>query len=129
MDANKSKILNLGLILTSLFGYLEWGTDMQMFLFQGEYEVVSKLIRDPMSVVHPFTLLPLIGQLLLLITLFQKQPSKRLTFMGLFGMGILLLFICIVGVIALNYKIALSTLPYLFVSFLTIRHLQKNRPF
>ncbi len=128
MDANKSKILNLGLILTSLFGYLEWGTDMQMFLFQGEYEVVSKLIHDPMSVVHPFTLLPLIGQLLLLITLFQKQPSKWLTYMGLCGMGILLLFICIVGVIALNYKIALSTLPYLFVSFLTIRHLRKNRP-
>ena len=80
----KSKILNLTLILTSLIGYLEWGQDMSMFLFQGELDVISKLFTDPLSVLHPFTLLPLLGQILLLITLFQKNPSKVLTYVGIY---------------------------------------------
>jgi hypothetical protein len=41
----KQRILNLLLIVTSLFGYLEWGADNRMFLFQGELEVLTKLLR------------------------------------------------------------------------------------
>jgi hypothetical protein len=35
----KQKLLNLGLIITSLFGHLEWGKDHKMFLFQMEAEI------------------------------------------------------------------------------------------
>lgn len=122
----KGKILNLCLILTSLFGYLEWGKDNSSFLFQAELEIFSKLISDPISAFHPLTILPLLGQILLAITLFQKKPSKVLNYIGLGGIGILLLFMFVIGLISLNYKIALSTLPFLITGFLAFKHHRNN---
>ena len=122
----KHKILNLALVLTSLIGYLEWGTGSKMFLFQGEMEILSKLFTDPGSVLHPFTLLPLFGQILLLVTLAQKQPGKWLTYIGLACIGILLVFMFVIGLISFNYKILLSTLPFLVTAVLTIRHLRRK---
>ncbi len=118
----KSKILNLLLILTSLLGYLEWGKDNHLLLFQAEVDVLKKLWTEPMSVIHPFTLLPLIGQLLLLYSLFQPQPGKRLTMIGLSALALLLGFMFLVGIISVNYKIMLSTLPFIATAVLTIRH-------
>ena len=118
----KSKLLNILLIVTSLFGYLEWGGDNHSFLFQAEGEVLAKLFTDPVSVLHPFTLLPIIGQVLLLITLFQKQPSRLLTYAGIAGLGILMSFIFLVGVLSLNFKIILTALPFLVVAIVTIRY-------
>jgi hypothetical protein len=52
-------------------GYLEWGGDSHSYLFQAEVEVLSKLFVDPVSVLHPLTVLPLAAQVILLLTLFQ----------------------------------------------------------
>jgi hypothetical protein len=122
----KSKILNLGLILSSLAGYIEWGADKSLFLFQAEWEVFSKLIADPLSVIHPLTLLPLVGQIVLLYTLFQKIPRKLPTFIGLFCLAILLVFLTIVGIVSHNIKIFLSSIPFIIIAILTIRHYQKK---
>lgn len=124
----KHKILNLSLVLTSLIGYLEWGTDSKMFLFQGEMEILSKLFTDPTSVAHPFTLLPLFGQLLLLVTLVQKQPNKILTYTGLGCIGILLAFMFVIGLMSFNVKILLSAVPFLVTAVFTIRHLREKEP-
>lgn len=118
----KSKLLNLGLILSSLVGYLEWGGNNSMFLFQGELEVIAKLFTDFGATAHPFTLLPLLGQLLLAFTLLQKSPSRMLTFLGLAGVGLLLAFMFIIGVLGLNFKIALSVVPFLALAFITVKH-------
>jgi len=91
----KSKILNTAIIFCSLLGYLQWGKDQHMYLFQMEVELIRKMFIDPISVLHPFTLLPLFGQLLLFITLWQKQVSKRLTYLGIGCLGLLLLLIFI----------------------------------
>lgn len=122
----RAKIFNALLILTSLIGYLEWGTNNHSFLFQAESEVFSKLISDPTSVVHPFILLPFFGQIILFITLFQKSPNKIMTWLGMCGLGLLLGFMFIIGIIGANFKTILSTIPFLVVSVLTIRHLQKT---
>jgi hypothetical protein len=122
----KAKILNLLLIVTSLFGYLEWGKDNQMFLFQGEYEIISKLFSDPGSVIHPFTVLPLVGQLLLLFTLFQREPGKGLTFAGVACIGLLLGFMFVIGILSGSIKILVSTLPFIFTSFIVIRRARKK---
>jgi hypothetical protein len=114
------KTLNFLLILTSLFGYLEWGQDNSAFLWQAELDVLSKLIAAPGDVVHPFTMLPLAGQLLLLITLFQRKPGKFLTYAGMAGIGVLLVFMFLIGLMSLNFKIALSVLPFLVVSVLVV---------
>jgi uncharacterized membrane protein (UPF0136 family) len=122
----KLKIINLLLILTSLLGYLEWSGNSHSFLFQAECEIISKLFKDPVAVFHPFTIVPMIGQLLLVITLFQKTPSKILTLISITCLGILLVFMLVVGVMGLNYKIILSTLPFITTAFFAIR-LHKNR--
>ena len=120
-DSTKGKILNSLLIVTSLLGYLEWGKGHQMFLFQAESEIFAKLLNQPGSVLHPFILFPFLGQLLLIITLFQKKPGKILTFTGIAGIGLLLGLMFVIGCLGLKFKILLSTLPYLFLAVLTIR--------
>ncbi len=123
----KGKLLNFLLIVTSLFGYLEWGTNMHTFLFQAEGEILSKLTADPMSVLHPLTVLPMLGQIGLLVTLFQKQPGRILTYCCIGSMGILFLLMFAIGVMSFNLKIIASTLPFLILSFLAIRYHRASR--
>lgn len=115
------KALNLLLILASLVGYLEWGQGPSVFLFQAEMEMFTKAVADPGSVIHPFTLLPVLGQLALVVTLFQRTPSKVLTYAGIGGIGLLLGLMFFIGVIGANAKVALSALPFLVLSVVTIR--------
>nr|MBK9653730.1 hypothetical protein [Bacteroidota bacterium] len=121
----KSKVLNTLLIITSLLGYLEWSGNNHIFLFKAEAEIFSKLFTNPTSVLHPFTILPMIGQILLLITIFQKTPSKILTYISIGGLGLLLGFMCIVGIMSMNFKIIISTIPFIVVSIIGIRHYRK----
>jgi len=123
----KLKILNTSIIFCSLLGYLQWGKDQHMYLFQMELELLRKLFTDPMSVIHPFTLLPLFGQLLLIITLWQKQVSKKLTYLGIGCLGLLLLFLFIIGCLGLHLKIILSSVPFILTSIVTILYHQKNK--
>lgn len=122
----KLKILNGLVILTSLLGYLEWGADNRSFLFQAEWEVLRRLWGEPLSVVHPFTLIPLLGQVLLLITIFQKEPSKRLTYLGIGSLSLLLLLMAFIGMISFNYKILLSTVPFIFMAVLAVLAARKK---
>ncbi|MBK7867734.1 MAG: hypothetical protein IPJ75_12585 [Ignavibacteriales bacterium] len=117
-------LLNLLLVITSLLGYLEWGKDERIFLLEGEILIISKLFTDFTSVIHPFILLPMAGQILLIVTLFQKSPSRLLTYLGLGSIGILLFFMFLIGLLSLNYKIFLSTIPFLVTGFFVI---MKNR--
>jgi hypothetical protein len=121
----KSKIFNFSLIITSLFGYLEWGGNNHSFLFQTEGEIFSKLFTDPSSVLHPFTILPMAGQLLLVITLFQKKPSKKLTYISIGGLGLLLGLMFVIGIISFNIKTILSTIPFIIIAILTIQYYRK----
>ncbi len=121
----KSKILNFFLIVTSPLGYLEWGKNTYTFLFQAEFEILIKIFKDTKSVLHPFTILPLIGQLILIITLFQKTPSKILTYIGIVSLSILLLFMFLIGLMSMNYKIIFSTIPFIVTSILATIHSRK----
>ena len=118
----KSKFLNLLLIIFSLIGYLEWGENNHMFLFQAEADIISKLFTNPLSVLHPFILIPFAGQLLLLITLFQKKPNKLMTNLGMSCIGILLGFVFVAGVMSLNFKIVCSTVPFLIVAVVVVKN-------
>ncbi|MEQ1586275.1 MAG: hypothetical protein ABL895_10375 [Cyclobacteriaceae bacterium] len=117
----KRKAFNLGLLLTSLIGYLEWGGNNSIFLFQAEADILSRLFTEPGSVAHPFTLLPMAGQLLLVVTLFLKEPTKVLTFVGIVCIGLLLGFMFLIGLLTISVKVLLSSLPFLVLSYFTIR--------
>lgn len=118
----KSKIINFLLIISSLFGYLEWGGNMHSFLFEAELAIISKLLTNTGSVLHPLTVLPLIGQIILLFTLFQKIPSRKLTYLAIAGLGCLIGLMFVIGLISLNYKIIASTAPFIFLTVVAIKH-------
>ena len=122
----KLKILNFLLLLSSLLGYLEWGGGHHLLLIQAEGEILTKLFTNPMSVLHPFILFPMIAQLILLATVFQATPSKHWTFIAIGGLGLLLGFMFIIGWMSLNFKIILSTIPFLVLALLTIREYRKT---
>lgn len=108
-----------------MLGYLEWGKDKHLFLFQAEAEIISRLFTDPKNTIHPFTILPMVGQILLLVTLFQPRPGKILTITSICLLGLLLGFMFIIGLLGRNYKILLSVLPFLIMAGITLRHYTK----
>lgn len=120
------KLLNLLLLITSLFGYLEWGGNNQAFLFEAEKEMLARIWSDKAGMANPFVTLPLLGQVLLMVTLFQRQPGRLLTFAGMFCIGILMLFMLFIGITGQNIKIALSVLPFLFVAGLVVYYNRKK---
>lgn len=122
----KGKIINVLLIITSLLGYLEWGKGNSTFLFRAEYEVLAKLFKTPGSASHPFTLIPLLGQALLVITLFRQKPGKALSYTGMACIGLLLGFMFVISLISLNIKIPVSTLPFSVMVVMAIRHYRSN---
>lgn len=122
----KGRILNFFAILTSLFGFLQWGKGNSMFLFQAEAEVISKLFISPVDVIHPLTILPLIGQVLLLVTIFQKEPSKIITLIGVCALGVLLGLMFVIGLIDLDIKVLVSTIPFFITVFYVLRYHKKN---
>lgn len=124
--SSRQKLLNLLLILTSFLGYLEWGGGNSIFLIEGEIDVVKKLFTDPAAAAHPFTILPLLGQLLLAVTLFQKQPNCLLTLVGLICLGLLLGFMFLIGAVSPQFQILASTIPFLIVAVLVILELRKK---
>ncbi len=123
----KSKFFSILLLITSLLGYLEWSGNNHIFLYQAEIEVLQKLFTNPISILHPFTIIPILGQQCLIVTIFQRMPDKKLIYFSIFALGILLVFMFIVGIIALKYRIIISTIPFILASFMTIRY-YKEKP-
>ena len=122
----KTKTLLLLTLLSSLVVYLEWGGNNSQFLAEIEMEFFSKLFVNPLDLMHPFTVLPLIGQILLVLSLAQKQPDKRLVYFGIGGIAVLVLFVLFIGILNANPKIILSTLPFLILGFLSVRSVNKE---
>lgn len=116
------KLINALLILTSLVGYLEWGEGNQSFFFQVEYDLLFGSIGTADSFSHPLIFIPLIGQLLLLITLFQKTPNNWMSVIGLICLSLIMYFLLFVGVLSSNMHIVLSAVPFTLVSFWFYQH-------
>lgn len=116
----KLKLLIGGILISSFFGYLEWANN-KTFLFQAEYLLFTKLFSDPVSVFHPFTIIPLAGQILLITSLFKKNPFKICLLIAIAAIGLLFLIILTVGVLSKNFKTIISVMPFFVFSFLTLK--------
>lgn len=123
MKDNYLKILIAGILISSLFAYLEWGKGGHSFLFEVEYTVISKIFTKPIEVLHPLVIIPLIGQILLIISLFHKKPSKKLVITAIAALALLILIILVAGILSKNYKIALSVTPFLIFTYFIIKNL------
>lgn len=122
----KIKLLIVLVVVSSFFGFLEWG-NKHYFLIQIEIELILKATSDFKSVIHPFTIIPFLSQLLLIVSLFQVKPNRLLVSISIVGLLLLMGFIFFIGIIVLNWKIILSALPFLIVSIITFITLLKNK--
>jgi len=59
-------------------------------------------------------------------TMFQREPSRWPTFAGLACIGLLLILMAFIGVISLNYKIFLSTVPFIVTAIFAIMEARKK---
>lgn len=116
------RVLNTCLLLTSLIGYLEWGKGNHTFLFQTEYDLIFETTPNSETFLHPFILLPLCGQLILLFSIFQKMPGRVITLVGLGCLSTIMLMLFIVGIMTSNARIFLSTIPFMVTGILTLRY-------
>ena len=122
----RPKLFHFFLIIASVTGYLEWGDNNRVFVFQAEYDIILKMFTSPSEVIHPLILLPIFGQIILLATLFQNRPKNHLLYLGIGGISILYIFLLIIGILSLNFKILIASLPFLIFSVFTIKY-YKNR--
>ena len=121
------KVLNISLLLFFMIGYLEWGQSESTFIFHAELDVLSKMVSDPLSVMHPLIIAPFAGQVLLLLTLFQQTPGRMMTLMGLACLGALIVVLFLIGSMSLNFKMIASTLPFIITGILVLRSHRKPK--
>ena len=120
------KLLNICLLITSLLGYMEWGGGNHAFLFQAEYDIVTGA-KTLQQVLHPFIVIPVFGQLMLLITVFQKQPNKAMTIIGLGSLSLIMLFLFFIGILGFNYKMILCAVPFIVTAVFILRFNRRKR--
>lgn len=124
---SKKRLLNILLLLSSLFGYMEWGKDQHLFLFQAETEILKKAFENPASVIHPFIIIPFLGQIMLLISILQKTPSRLLTYAAVIALGCILLLLLFIGVISSNTGMIAAAIPFVIISICCFYYYQKHR--
>lgn len=117
----RSRLIIAGLIITSALGYLEYGTGQSTFLLTAELDILRKLFTDPKSVLHPLILLPLFGQMLLLLAMIKPLSSKKLRYSGIGCIAILHLFIFVIGIMSMKWKVFLSVVPFLALAVTAVR--------
>lgn len=120
-NATKLRLLCGLTLLSSMFGYLAWGQGQSAYLFQVEWTVLSKLFTHPVEAAHPFTLLPLAGQMLLLAACCRKNPGRWVIYAGVGGIGVLLLLMLVIGILARNPRIVCCAIPFVVLAGLTLR--------
>jgi hypothetical protein len=107
------RLLNIALLIAFQICYLEWPPHNSMFLFYGEYELFSKKEHLLENLIHPVILSGLFAQIILLFGAILPNLNKKINAIGVVLLGAVVLLFFIVGLLSLNYKIVLSTIPYL----------------
>lgn len=114
------KLANFILLLSSFIGYLEWG-NQKRYIFSLEMELLIKSQEGVSGIMHPFIIIPLAGQLLLIFTLFQKQPGKAISLLSVACIGLIMLLLLVIGTMALNLKIFLFAVPFLLAAIWVLK--------
>ncbi len=99
------------LFTSFLFCYFEW-SDQSAFVYEVAYQLLFEKSEKANAFSHPLVLLPFLGQLLVLISVFLPKPKRWMVFSGMAMMGLLVLVLLIVGVVGKNWRIAVATLPF-----------------
>ncbi|MGX7668484.1 hypothetical protein [Flavobacterium pedocola] len=122
------RLSNIGILITSLFGYMEWGANNDSFLFEAQYEILFGHHNFIESITHPIILFSISGQLLILHCAIKNNSSKKTNIAGLILLSLIMLLIILGGSLSSNTKMILSTVPFLFFAALLIIAIKKERP-
>ncbi|MFN8155519.1 MAG: hypothetical protein U0Y08_14595 [Bacteroidia bacterium] len=122
----KLRWISLGLFLSFLICYFQWG-HQSMFLFQMEADVLLSEKRNLHNFSHPLIILPFIGQLLLLVPLFKKNFPLKFILVSNILLSLLVFMVLLSGVLSMNVKMVLSTLPFIFFTVLLVRAWRSER--
>ncbi|UGS19930.1 hypothetical protein [Flavobacterium cyclinae] len=115
------RLINIGLLLTFQFCYLEWPNNSS-FVFEATYKVFSNTNQLLQNLTHPIILLGLLSQLLLVMAVIFKKFSLKWNLVGVYALTPIVLLFLFVGLLSLNFKIILSTLPFLLFCFLFFKN-------
>jgi len=106
--------LKLLLFLSFFLCYLEWGHGHSAFLFQVAYTIFFEKLSIA-NFFHPLVFGSFLSLLILLISLFANIHPK-VEKAAVIILTLLVIFFLFIGIISLQYKVILSTLPYLFLA-------------
>ena len=121
----KLRLLLLLTLFTSTWAHLSWGENQHQFLWQTEWELLQKLFRDPVSVIHPLTLLPLFGQLLLLLSLLKNKPNSFIIYLGIACLGLLYGLLLLIAFLTLNPLSIMTVFPFWIGAIFLFRETRK----
>ena len=110
------RLINLGLLLAFSICYMEWGGGNSAFVFQAEYELFRTADKLLSSLTHPLILAGLIGQVLLLYSIFSKTPNRLLNTIGILILSPVVLLVLLAGALSLNWKVIAAALPFVILS-------------
>lgn len=120
------KKIILGLFVSSFFGYLEWGNQSQ-FIAEIEFNLLIKITQTVEALIHPFILLPLLGQIVLLVSFLLPKPKIWFVIIASSGIALLFLMLLLIGILNSNLKMTCCSFPFLvFYSLLITRRKSLN---
>jgi len=122
------RIINLGILLAFSICYLEWGGGNSSFIFQAEYELFSNRDKLLSSLTHPIILAGLIGQILLLYSIFSKKPNRWLNTTGILVLSPVVLLALLAGVLSFNWKMIAAALPFVILSVIYFVKFRRTGP-
>lgn len=110
------RLINLFLLICFSLCYLEWPGNNSSFFYQLELTMLSKEGDLLNTLTHPLILTGILSQLILLLCIVYPRPLNKLNGIGILALALLVLFILLVGILGMNFKIIASTMPFLLLA-------------
>jgi hypothetical protein len=107
------RLINIGLILAFLSGYMEWGQGNSAFVFDAARAIFTEADNLIGSLTHPLIISGLAGLIILIYCAIRPDASRRLNTIGILILSPVVLLILLSGGLSGNLKSVASTLPFL----------------
>ncbi|MBI5915210.1 MAG: hypothetical protein HY842_07530 [Bacteroidetes bacterium] len=123
-----TRLINIGLFLAFNICYLEWGSDQSSFLFQIPFTIFAEKKDLLSTLTHPLIIFGFAGQLMLLVSAIRKVPNRIVNLIGWLCLAVIVLLVLLSGLLSFNWRILLSTVPFIVLSVLFFRNRRKKHP-
>jgi low temperature requirement protein LtrA len=120
------KVLNLALLLAFQFCYLHWPPNNSMFIYNVAYELLTNTNHLVDNLMHPIILLGIGAQILLLLGAILPDFNSKFNTFSVLLLGTLVLLFLVVGILSANFKIIISTVPFLGMAVLYFAKLKSK---